>query len=139
MKLQNTVAHMAGTTVKANGNVYEVGPTGITDVDNENDAQRLLADRSTWRRYVERAPVVAKPDSEPAKVEIPKVVAKAPEKAPEPTTESDTGIDWPDPKPSMTVKQLHEIADAYQVEYTAKTTKSVLVETIMGAMYEDEE
>lgn len=134
MKLQNTVPHMVNETVKVQGTVYEINGEGVADVDNEEHALRLLADRSMWRRYVERSPVTPKVPEAPK----PPVQTKAPETKPEDTTKppQENGDEWPDPKTSMAVKQLHEIADAYQVEYDAKTTKKVLVDLIMKAMYE---
>jgi len=44
--------------------------------------------------------------------------------------------EWPDPKESMTVAYLTEMAEAYEVDVTDKPTKKVMVKRIREAMYE---
>lgn len=44
--------------------------------------------------------------------------------------------EWPDPEVSMKKEYLQDMADAYDIEYEDKTTKTKLVELIQVKMYE---
>lgn len=44
--------------------------------------------------------------------------------------------EWPDPKESMAIGYLREMAEAYEVKFTPKTSKKTLVKRISEAMYE---
>lgn len=123
MKLQSLLPHRINTVVSVNGTEYRVDGKGIVNVTNEQDALKLLANAAGWKRYIEREPIAVKAVEAPA-VALPSIV------------EEDTSIkEYPDPTMKMSVSELREIADAYQVEYDAKTSKKVLVDLIMIAMY----
>lgn len=134
MKLQNTIPHMAGQSVRVNGTSYQLDAKGVVNVIDEKDIAKLLADRTAWRVYVDRSPIV-NPVVTPAPVTVPTPLAAPIEESPEDAIPPD---EWPDPDVSMTTKQLHEIADAYRVPYTSKTSKKALVDLIMVAMYGEE-
>ena len=144
--LQNTLAHAANTTVTVNGTKYEIDGSGVARDVDPDDAKRLLKG-TAWR--VPRTPVAgksgksgkpAKKDPEPVKAEKPPAVlvpdpvpeTEEPEAPEEPEPESE----WPDPTESMTPVYLREMADAYEVKYTSRTTKKSLVKLIKKAMYE---
>jgi len=145
MKLQNLLPHMAGKAVLVNGTKYQLNAEGVVNVPNETDAAKLLASKS-WRAFEDsvEAPTVPQKASEPQPQPAP---PPEPPKAPvEAETASDPGSDaggegkdpeeeWPDPDESMKKGYLQEMADAYEVEYTPKTTKKELVDAIMDKMY----
>lgn len=49
--------------------------------------------------------------------------------------EGEEPAEWPDPKETMTVAQLHEIAEAYEVDVSDDPQKKILVKRIRKAMY----
>ena len=44
---------------------------------------------------------------------------------------------WPDPTEDMPLDYLREMADAYEVKHTAKTSVKTLIKRIAGEMYEE--
>ena len=50
--------------------------------------------------------------------------------------EAEADGEWPDPKESMAIDYLREMAEAYEVEFTSRTSKKTLVKRISAAMYE---
>ena len=155
MKLQCTIPHMYGTTVKVNGTVYRIDGTGAAKVEKTEDAMKLLADSATWRPRVERTPVASTVIPKAVQVPLPPtppVASPVPLAVPMEETKPDEGSqedwggengkddekEWPDPTMQMKISELREIADAYQLAYTARTTKTVLVKAIMEAMYGEE-
>lgn len=160
MKLQSTLTHMAGQSVKVNGNTYQLDADGVVDIKDKKDLAKLQANPSGWKSYVKRAPVTAKkvektppppppPEEEPEEVETPEELEEKPEVPdggadPEGTpdaenSEAEEEDEFPDPKMSMTLDTLRTMASAYQVPYDDKTTKRVLVNALMEAMYPEKE
>lgn len=139
MKLQSLLPHMLNNSVRVDGVTYRTDSNGVTTVNDEKHIQKLLSNSAAWRPYVERVPVSAsgkptKPVAKPAPVaELAKVIKPEPVSEPEPELEDRE--EYPDPTMSMTLARLQEIAGAYEVPYTSKTTKRELVDAIMVAMY----
>jgi len=161
MKIQNRLIHMRGKVVLCNGRKYQIDDMGCVDVDDEADLKRLLA-AAEWQQYrkpVDRDEMVAesakpaKPEPTPEKKAPPEAPPEEPQEADqaaepeqEPDNEGQGGDadaadadeedEWPDPDVSMSKAQLQKIANAYEVEYEAKTTKAELVELINAKMYD---
>ena len=117
MDLRNKLTHMHGMSVNVNGTRYAILPDGVARDIKDDDAKKLLQNEA-WSIYTQRQPV--------KKLSIP-----AP--APEPKDESE----WPDPDESMDIDYLREMADAYEVKYTIRSAKAILIKHIMMAMYPD--
>ena len=164
MILRNFLPHMVNASVKVNENVYLTNEEGVTEVDVQEDIDKLLLNRGIWKRYVARAPVEpgapkGKPveppqapiesvtestagsdppgDSEPVVPPVESPGDVKPPVAPNAPVAKPPVKEWPDPTMKHTLKQLRETADAYQVGYNDKTPKAELIGTIMGAMYEE--
>lgn len=76
MKLQNKLEHMRGMAVLCNGTRYEIDERGVADIEDEDDAKKLLSS-SNWKVY-------RKPAEEKAsKTKKPKTEKQAPPKTPE--------------------------------------------------------
>lgn len=149
MKLRNLLPHKAGTIVSVNGTEYHIDNEGFVDVDKHDDANKLLANPQAWviwdgsktpltvkKEKVVKDPVVNAPSKDVVKIDEEKIalgVAKEPIKSPEITTEDE----WPDPDESMDIEYLRQMADAYEVKYTANLGKKILINKIKKAMYED--
>jgi hypothetical protein len=149
MDLKNRHEHMRGKTVLVNGNRYQVEQDGVARNVDQADAKKLLQGEA-WRIHTARK-AVSKPDTKPsipvpaAKPEpAPAPEAPTPPVEPEPEAQEapeaveDDGASWPDPDESMDLEFLQQMADAYEVEYTARTAKKTLVKRIMAAMYPEE-
>lgn len=54
----------------------------------------------------------------------------------EPAEAAEEPAEWPDPDEAMDVEYLREMAEAYEVKFTARTGKKTLVRRIHAAMYE---
>jgi hypothetical protein len=163
MKLRNKHDHMKGKSVLCNGTHYEVGPDGIVEVTDANDAKRLRASKD-WLPVKNKAddaensgktpeakkPQPKKPAPPTAPPAEPEAAEEAAEAEPEPVEEEpgEKAVDeepageaegeaneWPDPTMDMSKAELQEIADAYEVEYDNKTNKQGLVDAIMHKMY----
>lgn len=122
-KLQCLLPHKINTVVSVNGTEYKIDSKGIANVVNEADAIKLLANAAGWKRLIEREPI--------AKVETTSIPLPSKE------VEETTLVEYPDPNTKMSLSELREIADAYQVKYDTKTSKKALVDLIMSAMYEE--
>lgn len=159
MKLKNRLPHMRKQSVKVNGNRYDLDMDGIADVDNAEDAKKLLKG-DAWSRYYPKleeveqddASIIPEPESVPEPTPEPTPEPEPisePEPNPvqepvqEPVTDEETeelDKQFPDPTMDMTVKELKVLADAYQVSYKDQPNKETLIGRIMKAMYpEDEE
>lgn len=159
MKLQHLKVHMRGQAILCNGVHYKVDSDGIIEVEDADDAKRLMAspDCVPYKapQKAQKTPQAApKPQPKPAPPKEPKapepaVEAVSPE--PEPDDDGETGLldeegqdagdqgeapEWPDPDMSMTKAYLQEMADAYEVEHNPAMTKKDLIEAIMEKMYE---
>jgi hypothetical protein len=73
------------------------------------------------------APVSAPVEVEAVEVEEPTTSWEVPEE----------GADWPDPTEEMPLAYLRQMADAYEVKYTARSNKKELVRKVMVEMYPD--
>lgn len=71
----------------------------------------------------------------PAPPPVTQEETKKSEAAPETTDEGDED-EWPDPHMGMGKPQLQEIAKAYELTFTPKTTKQELIDMINTAMYD---
>lgn len=144
MKLENTKAHMRNKAVLVNGTVYQIDANGIADVPDQAAADKLLQ-AEAWREYRPQEGQEPTPKAKAPKgpENAPEVAEKAPEQVSEvddvdqPVAES--GEDYPDPSMDMSKKKLQRMADDYELEYKAQTTKAELVEMINAAMYPEEE
>lgn len=156
MDLINRLAAKRNTTVTVNGTTYSIDSNGLCSGVKESDAAKLLRNTEAWLE----ASAVAKGRVAQAQVkktgialigmdgtEIPR--PEAPVSAPveveaveveEPTTSwevPEEGADWPDPTEEMPLAYLRQMADAYEVKYTARSNKKELVRKVMVEMYPD--
>jgi len=130
MKLRTVLSHKFGTSVKVDGQKYDIDDEGFLEVEDTKHALKLLQN-NTWQRAVERTPSKAKSQAKDKPKDEPKDKPKE-----KPKEEEENGADYPDPSMSLTLPKLREMADAYEVPYTSKTKKAELVELLNEAMYE---
>jgi len=153
MDLQNVLPHKRNTKVLVDGTVYDLDEQGVVRGMKKEHAEKLLQNRQVWRIFTERKPVEGKKSKKaaeaqkaPEKVESP---SEAPEVSEEPLealtddsgdSEGDSGSEdeWPDPEDSMPIEYLREMAEAYEVKFTERTSAATLVKRIKKAMYPDE-
>lgn len=137
MDLKNNFQHNAGSMIQVDGTEYAIGADGIARNISQAHAAKLLQNKTAWALVAPvRTPLAEgklsdnAPKVEPKKEEIKAVVAE-PAKV-----ESSKEDEWPDPKESMELDYLRQMATAYDVPYAAKTSKKDLVKKIKAAMYE---
>lgn len=81
MDLENLHAHKRGTSVKVNGTAYEIDSKGVARGVKDADALKLLADRTSWRKVITRAPA---PPAPPAQAPVSAPPSAPAESAPPP-------------------------------------------------------
>jgi hypothetical protein len=150
MRLQNIVRHKRGTVVNVNGTHYQIDDDGFVEDVAPEHAERLLKN-DAWRvvgsgtgvqpkrarpgmsLVTATGEIISAPEPEPEAPVVPEapVQEEAPARAP-----VTTGDDWPDPDESMDLDYLKNMAKAYGVRVTKKSTKKSLVQKIKAAMYD---
>ena len=154
MDLRNVLAHKAGTKVMVEGAIYEIGADGICRGLSDDAAKKLLQNSAWVSLDAPSAPAKPAKAKDAAKVvllteddkpvEGQKVLAEQKpladvavnDASSEIVPESDEdGAEWPDPTEDMDIEYLREMADAYQVSYSHRSGKALLVKKITDAMY----
>lgn len=95
MKLQNKLEHMREMAVLCNGTRYEIDERGVAEVEDEDDAKKLLSS-SNWKVYREPADEKA-PKAKKTKTK-PETKKQAPPETPEDeeSQEADEAAEQPD-------------------------------------------
>jgi len=148
MRLQNTLAHAAGSKVMVNGTIYEIDKDGFADIADEANAKKLLG-AAYWRVAGATAAPAAKPvvraEVKPMKLLSAegKPIELAPPPAPpvvvDPTVDPPIppkGATWADPLPTYSMDWLTRCAKAYKVKLPKKVTRQQLCELILEQMYD---
>jgi len=163
MDLRNTLPHKANTKILVDGTVYDIDKEGIVHGISKEAAEKLLQN-PVWTKSL----ASGKPEARtPKKAEKPhKTVllsendelvegqkaldeedkeeveegAEAEEEGVDEDDDEETSEDdeWPDPTEDMDIEYLRQMADAYEVSYTARVGAATLVKRIKAAMYGDE-
>ena len=141
MRLQNTLQHMKNASVKVNGTRYEIDADGIADVSSEEDAKKLLTNKSAWQLL---SSMIEPPPSKKEAVVINEIPEAEDAEAGavfsnDADSESDLDAEYPDPTEDMTLPELKRLADVYQVSYSDQPKKAALINRIMSAMYPNKE
>jgi hypothetical protein len=164
MDLLNILKDKAGTLILVNGRRYTIGTDGIARGIDIEDAQKLLQNHQAWKRVgvpekVALPGVTEKPQSVVVSLPpplAPKPISPLPKEPPvaspaassvasprasqtevkfeEPPEENE---EWPDPKESMDLEYLRQMAEAYEVKWAPRTGKKRLIQDILAAMYPD--
>lgn len=132
MDLFTTEEHYRNTRIRINGNTYDIDHDCVLRGVAEEDAQKLLGFASrVWRIWEGAHP------AEVAKVRKQMAESKPkPEKKPEPIVEPEEEKEYPAPTMQMSKPELQEIAMAYEVEFSERTSKAELVRLIEAVMFE---
>jgi len=146
MDLKCLQDHMKGKKLLVNGTSYAIDVEGYLRDVKDADSPKLLSMTKCWVAVgaVKPAPKGKDPDATLPSIE-PMVMAaeerKLSKPSPEPVKEEVAAEvvveeEWPDPKETMAMDYLQQMADAYEVSYDGRMTKKTLVKRIREAMYE---
>lgn len=125
-KLKNNLPHMAGQSVKVNGETYQIDASGIAEISDAAAVVKLLQNKSAWSLVA--AEKKAKPKESITPPPPKKVVRKPIQK--EEKEEEKEKTAWPEPSVSMSLSYLRQMAVAMGIMHASKAPKGELVKLI---------
>jgi hypothetical protein len=133
---------MRGKSVLCNGTTYELDMEGEVEVDDAEDAEKMLSARE-WvdadnMPIAPRAPVKERAKGGSGAVQLIGKDGKTMATKKDPPIPAD-GEDWADPDPGYSIEWLKACADAYEVSYGKTIKPKTLADRIKKAMYTNPE